>query len=637
MCGIAGTIGLPLASALPAAEQTLRALRHRGPDDAATQMIPAATADSPPVIFVHTRLAIIDLSPTGRQPMTLPGVPHAPWVTFNGEIYNFQELAKELESRGHRRFGHSDTEVLLRACWEWGESALERLGGMFAFAYADPRRGEVWLVRDRLGIKPLYWCRTRPGGVLFASEVRALIAAAQGLFEVRGNPAAIESFLAQGAVFTSETHIRDVFEVEPGEVRIFDWSGRERRRRHYWQIPFRRRDGPPPERESLVRQLRERLHVAVEQHLCADVPVGVFLSSGMDSAAVAAVATAASRLPLRTITIGFDQPDFDESQQAARHAQLLGTQHQTIRLSVNAVRDAFEDVLAAMDQPSVDGFNTYHVSRAARESGLKVVLSGLGGDELFGGYATFRDVPRAWRWRRWLGLLRPLEQWLRPLSRLCGSRWLLKTAELVGRKHDFRQIYMLRRELFLPPERRRLHPLPQATDPLTGVPPDAFSLPADLDPENAVSYLEIKGYMRYMLLRDADVSSMAHGLELRVPLLDHRVVETVVQAPGRWKRPGRRPKRLLAEAVGHRLPADAAKGPKRGFTFPWAAWLRRALAPWAEERLHARSVWQRLGFDPDAPLELWRRFLLKDPAVGGLQMLALLVLAELAVRQRISV
>jgi asparagine synthase (glutamine-hydrolysing) len=289
----------------------------------------------------------------------------------------------------------------------------------------------------------------------------------------------------------------------------------------------------------------------------------------------------------------------------------------------------------------VDGFNTYYVSRAARRAGVTVALSGLGGDELFGGYASFRDVPRATRWLRLArprALVGPVLRWL---ARRLRSRGLLKLAAALGRPTGPEQLYLLRRELFLPAERRALLPLPAGSDPYTGLTAETLDGLAAWcrgpDAENTVSALELTGYMRHMLLRDSDVFSMAHGLELRVPLLDHELVGTAAILPGAWKRPGPVPKPLLIEAVGPRLPRRVQELPKRGFTFPWADWFRTDLAAAARDRLNDRGTWADLGFDPAAPGKLWDRFRRKDPAVGGLHVLALVVLADLAARQQLRV
>jgi asparagine synthase (glutamine-hydrolysing) len=626
-----------LEEALPIAERMLSALRHRGPDGEGIQVIADPLERSPPLVWVHTRLAILDLSPAGRQPMSHAPAGSAPvWITFNGEIYNYRELAKELTDEGLVPQTGTDTEVILLAYRRWGIGALERLRGMFAWALADVHQRQVMLVRDRLGIKPLYLYRPQGGGLLFASEVRALLAAGRSVVPRRWDPAAVESFLAQGAVYGAAAHVQGVTLLEPASYRVLDWEGREQQRRHYWTFPPCHDPKTVVPREVAVTELGEELRTAVRQHLIADVPVGVFLSSGIDSTAIATLASEVSASQIRTVSVGFDVPALDETAQAEATARQLGTEHHTIRVRAEDVQADWSAVLAAMDQPTVDGFNTFYVSRAARQVGLTVSLSGLGGDELFGGYASFRDVPRAWRWGRWSRWLQRWAGYLRRWGQHWHQRFLVKWAEVPFRQDRPVAIYLLRRELFLPAERRALCPLPAACDPQTGLRAESWDLPANLDAENAVSWLELTGYMRHMLLRDADVFSMAHGLELRVPLLDHQVVSYVWRLPGAWKQPGKTSKALLVEAVGPRWPIPRHNRGKRGFTFPWSEWLQGPLADAAQQRLRERRLWQCLGFHPHVPAQLWHRFSQGDPAVTALQILALLVLAELTERQQLS-
>jgi asparagine synthase (glutamine-hydrolysing) len=624
----------------------LAALRHRGPDDQGIEVVAGPSSAVPPAVLVHTRLAILDLSSAGHQPMAEPGASanggRTNWITYNGEVYNFTELRGELARLGLAARSHCDTEIILLAYRAWGEAAVQRMRGMFAWCLLDPTAERAWFCRDRLGIKPLYLARPPGGGLLFASELRALLACGQDLLPRRVNPRAVECFLAQGMVFGPETIVEGVELLSPGESLWTDWAGATVSQKAYWRIDF-----PPvadtalSRREEAVERLGATLRDSMRLHLFSDRPLGVFLSAGVDSSAVATVAREVAGVTLTTVSVGFDQPEFDESAAAARIARELGTDHHTIRLTGAEMAAHLEPMLQAIDQPTVDGFNTYCVSRAARQAGLTVALSGLGGDELFGGYASFRDLPRARQLHRALAAIVPVGRGLLAGTlRWTRRRWASKVAELLSRPGDVVQFYFLRRELFLTPLRREMCPLPGGSDPWAGVPIPACDRLreqcAGLDPWNQVSALELTAYMREMLLRDSDVFSMVHGLELRVPLLDHVLVEETARLPGAWKRPGPIPKALLCDAVGPRLSDIPKKAAKRGFTFPWRAWLSGPLAPHAREVLHNQTVWLALGLNPSAVASMWDRFAKGASDVGGSQILALLVLGDFAARHQLD-
>ena len=390
MCGIGGLIGAQDEGGV-ICRRMLAALRHRGPDDE------GMIQPTPTVSLVHTRLSIFDLSPAGHQPMTDGPTRESSgsWVTFNGEIYNFKELESELAACGQTFRTRCDTEAILRSYREWGEAAIPRWRGMFAIGLVDPARGVGYLVRDRLGIKPLFMCRLPGGALAFASELRALLALGPELVSSEVEPAALESFFAQGAVHGYQTLVKGVTMLRPGETLAVDLAtGKELRRATYWHLPSAVA-GEAPARADAVEELREVVTEAVRLHLASDAPLGLFLSGGIDSSALLALASASWSGTLRTLTIGFDSPEFDESDISAATASRFAVEHQNIRLTGADVLGKIPGALAAIDQPTVDGFNTYFVSKAAREAGLTVALSGLGGDELFGGYATFTDVPRA--------------------------------------------------------------------------------------------------------------------------------------------------------------------------------------------------------------------------------------------------
>jgi asparagine synthase (glutamine-hydrolysing) len=669
MCGIAGALGVEPNLARAAVPRMRDALRHRGPDDEGLDEVrgPAAFA---PALLAHTRLSIVDLSEAGHQPKR--DVPLAPGlspnvVTFNGELYNYRELWPVLARAGWPCRSASDTEVLLHAYRVWGERAVERFEGMFAFCLLDTARGLAWFCRDRVGIKPLYLFRPRAGGLLFASEVRALLAAGPELVPRRLRAAAVESFLAQGAVMSDAAVVEGVELLAPGQSLVCDFDGKPLRSGRYWSVDFggpdgelaRPADGSAPAaaarageaaqwRSEVVSELSSGLRRSLSRLLLADVPVGLFLSSGVDSAAVAAVASEVSAAELRTIAVGFDAAAWDETEAAGLSARELGTRHQRIELSGAEVLASFDDVLAAVDQPTVDGFNTFHISRAARSAGLTVALSGLGGDELFGGYRSFVDVPRALRLRRASGLFGGAGRDV--LASLCDraaahpaskarARGLTKLGAALRRPADLVELYLLRRELFSVTERRALQPLPEASDAFSGLETQVLArLSAEhreREELDRIAMLEFSVYMRHMLLRDADVFSMRNGIELRVPLLEHYAVAEAARAASRFRRADPRPKPLLVDAAGPRLPARSWQAKKRGFTFPWRAWLAGPLRERAEAGL-AGDALESAGLDPAAARGIWRAFAAGDPRVSELEVIALLVLSDYVRRNRLG-
>lgn len=630
MCGIAGLIAVDGDQA-EMARRLLLALRHRGPDDEGIEH-PSST-----LTLIHTRLAILDLSFSGHQPMAdhPAGGGQPNWVVTNGEVFNYRELQGELAGGPWQCHTRNDTEAILHSYRVWGIDCLTRFRGMFAFCLVDQEQGIAHLVRDRLGIKPLYLYRPPQGGLVFASEIRALLALGPEFITPRVNRRALESFFAQGAVQGYETLVEGVTMLEPSACLTVELAtGKVLSHRKYWQLPTATVE--ESQRAAAVERLGEMAREAVRLRLISDVPVGLFLSGGIDSAAMLALASEVNgKEAIRTISLGFDVADYDESIDAAATAAVFESHHTCLKITGDDVLDALPGLLQAMDQPTVDGMNTYIVSRAARRAGLTVALSGLGGDELFGGYASFSDVPRAVGLRKrmgWTGL-GGLFGYVKP------NRSGLKLSEALRRAPDLLTMYLLRRELFLPRERRALQPqLPAGSNGTTGLAQslldDLQERSAGLDELNRISFFEVELYMRHMLLRDADVFSMAAPIEYRVPFLDHQLVEMVFSLPGKWKRLDPRPKPLLLDAVGARLPQAVWQKPKRGFTFPWQTWFAPggALAATARDAAHDVEVWERLGMNPAGVSSIWQRFTKGDRRVSPLQLLAFVTLRDYAVR-----
>ena len=618
MCGIGGLIGLRDEGG-QLSRRLLAALRHRGPDDEGMEQ-PLGT-----VALLHTRLAILDRTPAGHQPMhDYPSSGFKPnWIVFNGEIFGYLELARKLTTEGWPCRTRCDTEVILHAFRAWGEDCATHLRGMFAFCLLDTQRGVAHLYRDRFGIKPVYLYRPPQGGLVFASELRAILNLGPEIAPRRINPRALEGFWAQGAVQGYESLIEGISMLRPGaHLKLDATTGEELSRRQYWELKLP--SGSQLNRAEQVKKLRSVARDTVALHLLSDAPLGLFLSSGVDSTSLLSLAREVTNGPLRTLTVGFDYNNSDESTAAARIAKTFDAEHVIVPLGGDNVNRMLDESLAAMDQPTVDGFNTYFISRAARDMGLTVALSGLGGDELFGGYASFTDVPRALSLRR-----QRLAKWpLAIASSVLRNRLGAKLSQVFKREADPLSMYLLRRELFLPDERRALQALPPGVDPLTGLDLKVMQEIRDkaelLDETNQISFFELQFYMRHMLLRDADGFSMAAPIEYRVPFLDHVFAEAIFELPGSWKKPDPRPKPLLIDIAGSRLPSFVFQQPKRGFAFPWKQWLSRSgpLFERARDALADSRQWTKLGVSPSSMSNLWSRFSSDEPRLSALQVLA---------------
>jgi asparagine synthase (glutamine-hydrolysing) len=553
VCGIAGILrNTASATGTDRLERMQAAVAHRGPDDRGVWQSPGGHA-----AYAHTRLSIIDLSPAGHQPMTIADGRFT--ITYNGEIYNFAELRRSLAATGVVFRSNSDTEVILRLYELEGPVCVERLRGMFAFAIWDERDRTCFLARDRFGIKPLYYHEA--GDVLtFASEVRALIAS--GVSTTLDTQATYEYFRS-GSVPEPLTLFRGMRALEAGQYMI--WRAGQIATRQYWDINF---DFEDAEAEP-VQATRAALLDSVAHHFVSDVPVGVFLSGGVDSTAIVALARAVRPEKLRTFSITFPGSLLDEGPQARHTAEHFATQHHEWAVDATTARPLFDEFLSAADQPSIDGFNTYTVSRLAARQGVKVVLSGLGGDEIFGGYPSFREVPRLARMGRWVARAGPAASGaLRAAGAIAGSR-VRRLSDLVARPPSLEDAYQVFRGVYTRDEALALtdhyvggsRTVVDYIDPLSTVSAD--------DPRDVVSRLEITRYMRNQLLRDTDVMSMACGIELRVPFLDSKLFATMSRIPACQRM--QRGKRLLTLAVPE-IPEWVAARPKRGFMFPMQQW-----------------------------------------------------------------
>ncbi len=494
-------------------------------------------------------------------------------ITFNGEIYNHRDLRPSLPSINWR--GNSDTETLVELLAVDGLKCLPRLKGMFAFALHDAHDDSILLIRDRLGIKPL-WLQSTENYFRFGSEVRALLMKG----EATPNKQFLNEYIGFGRVPSTGEIFSGVESVAPGAwVKL--WPGGKTEKGYWWP------DGMAVAanvrtRKGAAHRVNELVTAAIEEHLISDVGVGAFLSGGIDSSIVTLVAGKALGKNLRTFTIGFPQGAFDERSIARQVAKQAGAEHTEIEVSEDTCLEWVKQAVASLDLPSVDAINTYIVSKAVRDTGVKVALSGLGGDEIFAGYPSFRDIPLI----KWLGALPPAVSTrlinIAPhsLKEKLGGLTSFGITELAIARRRFTSV-------------ESLHALGfgEGTPTLPATPPG-------LDTMGKISWAEIQSYMIPMLLRDSDQMSMAVGLEIRVPFLDHCLVEEVINLPQRFKK-GRGVKPLLVEAFKDELPRDVYDRPKQGFTLPMSDWIRGPLAALTNEGVQAAADWLGLS----APLQ----------------------------------
>jgi asparagine synthase (glutamine-hydrolysing) len=557
MCGIAGILTehgdqINLGTLI---QRMQTALQHRGPDDQGIYI-----AQSRQVAIAHTRLSILDLSPAGHQPMSTADGRY--WITFNGEIYNFRELRHILIAQGEQFHSQTDTEVILKLYRQYGADCVNHLRGMFAFAIWDNHEKTCFLARDPLGIKPLYYWQNGTT-LVFSSELQSILSTE--LPSINMSLEGLYGYLTSGSVPEPYTLIEGIHCLEAGHW--LRWEAGQITQKQYWQVQF------SPEviaRPEAIEKTRSALMNSIEHHFVSDVPVGIFLSGGIDSTAVVALARQTQRGDLRTYSIAFEEPEWNEGDIASKVAHTFGTDHTEYKITASLGRELFPQYLAALDQPSIDGFNTFCVSQLARKEGTKVVLSGLGGDELFGGYQSFQKVPQMVRFSQNLQAVRSfsiamgmgLEHWgTSPRMKRLGD-WLRHPPTSTAAYRSVRGIFTYSEACAIAQQY-----LPGQTFPKRGEGHPLLNLPSL---EDEVSWLEINCYMRNQLLRDNDTMSMSCGLELRVPFVDRAVIEAIASIPSPLRlSPG---KQLLIDAVPE-VPSWVVNRPKKPFAFPFERWL----------------------------------------------------------------
>lgn len=558
MCGIAGILSFnsSLESSTKRLESMQKALQHRGPDDEGIFVSQDRQA-----ALAHTRLSILDLSSAGHQPMSTADGRY--WITFNGEIYNFDRLRQQLIGQGERFNSHSDTEVILRLYQRLGADCVRQFQGMFALAIWDDWEKTCFLARDPLGIKPLYYWQSG-ATLVFASELRAVLAS--GLPATNMSSEGLYGYLLAGSVPEPYTLIDGVNCLAAGHT--LSWHEGHVIQQQYWQIDFTPQEIDLPEAQALVRAA---VSDSIQNHFVSDVPVGLFLSGGIDSTVVLALAQQIQAEPLRTFSIAFAETEWNEGEIANRVANHFGANHTEYTITEAVAIELFPKFLAAVDQPSVDAFNTFCVSKVAHDRGMKVVLSGVGGDEIFGGYPSFQKIPAMMNWAEKLQTIPLVSSSIgKGLETWGNSPKLSRIGSFLQHPLNSATAYRSYRGIFTEAEATivaRQYLVDRQDSPPSQV------IPSDVNCatlEDEVSYLELSRYMRNQLLRDSDVMSMSWGLELRTPLVDRALLEAVSSIPSHLRLAAG--KQLLIQSVSE-LPDWVVNRPKQGFTFPFDRWM----------------------------------------------------------------
>lgn len=568
MCGINGIVGGVEPSDVPGRVRRMnQALLHRGPDSNGIW-----TSENGVCGLGHTRLSIIDLSETGHQPMTLARSALA--MVFNGEIYNFPSLRTELASRGHKFSGRSDSEVVLHAFAEWGPQVFRRLNGMFAAAFVDEAAGKVYLVRDRLGIKPLHYS-LRKNGLVFSSEIKGLFAS--GLIEPEPDFAQIAEYMYFGACLGEHTLLRGIYRLPPGSYAEFDIATCKFEIKQYWHVAELTQTPTSSSETESAREVLRRLETSVQSQLISDVPVGVFLSGGIDSSAIVALASRHYGGRLRTYSAGFDYiADADELPRARLIAQAFGTDHHEVRVTGTDVVDLLDRLVMAHDLPFSDAANIplYQLCEAMGGE-TKVVLQGDGGDEVFAGYRRYELLDR-------LGVLQPLARVARPLLQLAPP--LDQVQRLRRMSTALAETDVARRmALLLTTEEECNTPLRVLSPPMRelAATQDPFARyrecarrAADPDPTQQMLLTDLQIILPDIFLEKVDRSTMAQSIEVRVPFLDNEVVEFAARLPAPMKVRYGHKKRILRAALRGVVPDEILDAPKAGFGVPFGRWMQ---------------------------------------------------------------
>jgi asparagine synthase (glutamine-hydrolysing) len=611
MCGIAGIVGIrDMASATSKIKLMSQAIAHRGPDAEAFFIDDG-------VVLGHRRLSIIDLSVKANQPMFDASGRYS--IVLNGEIYNYRDVKKNFPD--YHFCTESDTEVILAAYAKHGADCLSLLNGMFAFAIWDKERRELFVARDRLGVKPLYYAQTAQNEFVFASEIRAIMSS--GLLERRLNKQALYDYLMYQSVYSPQTIVEGIYQLPAGEFAVFSNSTFEKK--SYWKIEkppsFAFDDNEP----AVKKKVQDLLLRSVERRMISDVRLGAFLSGGIDSSAVVALMSEVSAQPVDTFSVTFDEKQFDESRYSDLIAERFNTRHTRIKLSPKDFLDELPNALLATDSPSGDGINTYVVSKATKRAGITVALSGLGGDELFAGYPNFHQ----WLKTQRSALAKAPSVLRKPIAAVIANSGSSKRQRMA----DLMRVDELDITAFYPISRQAMSQRFANEFSRNGT--YEVSIRKLLASKHAAikqfpllsqfSIAELLGYTQNVLLKDTDQFSMASALEVREPFFDYKLVEYVLQIPDEIKFP-KFPKRLLVESIAPLLPDEIVYRKKMGFVFPWNHWMRNELRSFCEKRIERLA--DREVLDPKKLRQNWTDFARGSKTVTWSQLWHLVVLSE---------
>jgi asparagine synthase (glutamine-hydrolysing) len=618
MCGIAGftVSGSDSKNYSAVIAEMVKALKHRGPDA-------QNTWNKDTTYLGHARLSIIDLSEASNQPMHSSDNRYV--IVYNGELYNYKDLRLELQrvAQGSTNSAYffktnSDTEVVIAAYQRWGVDCLSKFNGMFAFALYDTQENTLFIARDRVGIKPLYYSYNDKR-LVFASEVRSILSS--DFVERKLSREAINEYFLYQTVHAPNTIIEDVKMLMPGHYMLL--KNGDLHLKKYWDLNNFTNASNNLDYKQTCAKTKELLFHAVERRLVADVPFGAFLSGGIDSSAVVGIMSQMSAKKVETFNVSFDEGEFSEAKYAKKIAEKFGTNHHEIKLSPADFLKQLPESLNALDHPSGDGPNTYIVSKATKNAGVTMALSGLGGDEAFAGYDVFKRMAEINK-KSYLNILPSF------LRKLPASVLKAKNKSVAGDKIyevltqpkvNVASAYPISRKVFSDWQIEGLLKVHSSNSLNT-----LIKKIKETDKDHLLSYvsaLEINTYMQNILLRDTDQMSMAVALEVRVPFLDYKLLEFVLSVKDEFKYPST-PKKLLIDSLGDLLPDEVVNRPKMGFTLPWKNWMKNELKSFCEENI--KSLSKRDFVNEQAVLNLWQQFLKDDARVSWSRVWHLIVL-----------